>query len=84
MNVTDVQEKLKKEHETLGNWRSVAEQYGVNVAYVYNLAMKGKVPGNRDIRVRLGLEQRPKSKSKGPVEQMIAETRRALSWKVKA
>ena len=58
--VTAVRKRLNREHRALKSWRAVAEKYDVNVAYVYDLAVNGKEPSSKEVRYRLGLEQRPK------------------------
>lgn len=68
------QNRLKKERLRIlrkakkGGWRAVAERRGVNVRYVYELAVRGIVPPNPETRRKLGLprvmpgERKPKPK----------------------
>ncbi len=65
-----VQNPLKKAHsrKKRGGWRAVAADLGLNVRYVYDLAVKGIVPPNPETRRKLGLprvmpsERKPKAK----------------------
>jgi hypothetical protein len=64
-NVSRVQKRLRREHRALKVWRAVAEKYGVNVAYIFKLAVYGIEPSGREeegqeVRYRLGLDVRPK------------------------
>jgi hypothetical protein len=62
------QKRLKKAYLRLPSWRMVAQEYGVNVSYIFRLCEYGVVPRNPDIRYRLGLprvlpsERKPKAK----------------------
>jgi hypothetical protein len=63
--VSGVQKRLRREHRVLKTWRAVAEKYGVNVAYIYKLAVDGIEPSSKEVegqevRYRLGLDVRPK------------------------
>ncbi len=50
------QNRLKKAHSRKrGGWRAVASDLGLNVRYVYDLAVKGIVPPNPETRRKLGL-----------------------------
>jgi len=51
------QKRLKKAHsrKKRGGWRAVASDLGLNVRYVYDLAVKGIVPPNPETRRKLGL-----------------------------
>lgn len=51
------QNRLKKAHsrKKRGGWRAVASDLGLNVRYVYDLAVKGIVPPNPETRRKLGL-----------------------------
>lgn len=51
------QNRLKKAHsrKKRGGWRAVAADLGLNVRYVYDLAVKGIVPPNPETRRKLGL-----------------------------
>lgn len=51
------QNRLKKAHsrKVKGGWRAVALDLGLNVRYVYDLAVRGVVPSNPETRRKLGL-----------------------------
>ena len=60
--------KLKKAYLRHCAWRGVAQEYGVNVSYIFRLCEYGMVPRNPDIRYKLGLprvlpsERKPRKK----------------------
>jgi len=93
ISVSSVQKRLNRDYRRLkkvGGWRAVADLYDVgNVAYVYNLAVKGQVPTNQEVRYKLGLDRRPRPKAaaappsafKLAVLEMAERTRAALHWK---
>ncbi len=47
--------RLLREHRRFRSWRQVARHHGLNVAYVYQYAVKGKVPSNRQVQRQLGI-----------------------------
>jgi hypothetical protein len=53
--IARAQKRLKKAYLRLPSWRMVAQEYGVNVSYIFRLCEYGMVPRNPDIRFRLGL-----------------------------
>lgn len=79
------QNRLKKERLSIlrkakkGGWRAVAERRGVNVRYVYELAVRGIAPRNPETRRKLGLprvmpsERKPKAKEKAAVRSVLAQ-----------
>jgi len=53
--VSDLQRILNRDHRRLKSWHLVAQDYGVNVGYIYRLAKHGIEPINPSIRQALGL-----------------------------
>jgi len=49
-----IRQRLLREKRLLGTWRAVADKYEINVSYIYNFALKGRVPANSLIRTVLG------------------------------
>jgi hypothetical protein len=63
-----IQNRLHREHRSRKHpitWRAIADRYGVNVQYVYNLAEHGIEPKNPTVRRLLGL---PRLKPPRPVD----------------
>ena len=53
-----IQKRLNREHRSRkhpATWRVIAARYGVNVRYVYDLAVNGIEPKNPFVRRALGL-----------------------------
>ena len=53
-----IQKRLNREHRSRKHpttWRGIAVRYGVNVRYVYDLAVHGVEPKNPTVRRALGM-----------------------------
>lgn len=58
-----IRKRLNQEHRSRKyptTWRAIATRYGVNVRYIYDLAIHGKEPTNSAVRQALGLQKLPK------------------------
>lgn len=65
-----------------GGWRAIANRRRVNVRYVYNLAVHGKIPQNKSIRKRLGFRPTLNDQFRKPIQDMPPEILRfALEYR---
>ena len=69
-------------HKTI-SWRKVANRYGINVRYVYELGSRGIEPTNPEIRKRLGLSAKcPKCKRSIRIIDQIEKPKvKRINWK---
>ena len=56
--IVRAQKRLRRAYSRLGTWRRVAGEIGLNVRYVYDLAVRGRVPRSGDKRAALGLPRK--------------------------
>jgi hypothetical protein len=55
-SVASARKRLLDEYRRTGSYHEVAESHGVNVRYVHDFLMKGRVPPNSDVQRALGID----------------------------
>lgn len=53
VNILPGRKRLLEAHKKLGSWKKVADEIGMNFRYVWDFAVKGKLPRNPEKRKKL-------------------------------
>src|SRR3990167_4988960 len=52
--------KLKRLWKIFSTYHAISKYLDVNISYIYNALIKGKLPTNQNVRIKFGLPRKPR------------------------